>query len=55
MASASRLSQPDIQVLGAVVAAEAWLAGPELGAHFGRIKGDPSSYSPKKGPIARAI
>jgi len=40
MASASKLSQPDIQVLGAVVAAEAWLAGPELGANFGRIKGD---------------
>jgi len=38
-AAASHLSQPDIQVLGAITAMEAWLDGPELGATFGRTKG----------------
>jgi hypothetical protein len=40
MASASKLTQPDIQVLGAVVAMEAWLDGPEMGAQYGRVKGE---------------
>mmetsp|Transcript_4112 Transcript_4112/g.6664 ORF Transcript_4112/g.6664 Transcript_4112/m.6664 type:complete len:974 (+) Transcript_4112:74-2995(+) len=40
MASASKLTQPDIQVLGAVVAMEAWLEGPEMGAQYGRKKGE---------------
>jgi len=33
------LSRPDAQVLGAVVAMEAWMDGPELGAVFGRKQG----------------
>jgi len=40
MAAASKLSQPDIEVLGAVTALEAWMAGPEMGIQYGRVKGE---------------
>mmetsp|Transcript_101755 Transcript_101755/g.180412 ORF Transcript_101755/g.180412 Transcript_101755/m.180412 type:complete len:933 (-) Transcript_101755:144-2942(-) len=40
MSSASKLSRPDMMVLGAVTAMEAWLGMSELGVRFGREAGD---------------
>merc|ERR1719284_467976 len=39
MSQLSKLSRPDIQVLGASVALEAWMDGPEMGATYGRKQG----------------
>jgi len=39
MAAESRASRPDIQVLGAIVAMEAWLDGPEMMPKYGRERG----------------
>jgi len=39
MASQLSLTRPDAQVLGAVVAMEAWMDGPEFGAVYGRQRG----------------